>query len=252
MDLNERMQSYREYMRRKTEKQRLKRAKIKEERMLLNPNKTKKKRVTPNSKMYPDSPRKESRLELLVTTTDLPLSYDLSPAGLANMEEYLVPRKNRDPPSSIVIHSDFLEEEPQRDTHPQLLKEEAAAVIVESSEQPDETLDTPGGEYAGHELRLFESEEDISQPNEDLQPEPEPEDRILRMVYEDDDEEEEDYLEWPIDEEQEAFYSKRDQILRLMDQLDKDDRLEYLSKVERLLRQGVRKRIRKEQPIVEQ
>lgn len=253
MDVNERMQSYREYIRRKSEKQRLKRAQLKEKAVLLNPHKTRKynKRNTPSTKISPDRPLKESRLELLVTTTELPLKYDLSPAGLANLEEYLVPRKNQDLPPSIVINPHFSEddflaipEKGKRHRHPQ-----EEAVIVESKEAP---IDTSSGNYAGHELGLFESEEDISQANDALQPEHEPAEHIYSRVVEEVEEEEEDYLEWPIDEEQEAFYCKRDQILRLMDQLDKDDRLEYLSKVERLLRDGVRKRIRKEQPIVEQ
>ena len=57
------------------------------------------------------------------------------------------------------------------------------------------------------------------------------------------DENEED---WILDQEQEAFFTKRDKILRLLDMLGAEDRLEHMDHVIEHLRKGVRLRLKRD------
>lgn len=260
----DRMQSYREYVRRKTENQRHYRAKLKEERATVKTSK-------PPRKYRRRIPAPESDMEILLGSLVQPAKTAIQEACLVipqrsseslddDIDEFFVRVPGNNPPTIIVspeymessgrvgVDDHFgtdLEEEP-------IIQDEEGGVLLETEEeavdqiQPTNPTEGDPVQYRltsteGYEIGEKEDDEE-QQLHYDIAED------IIDLVAQDEVEEEhspQDHLEeFPIDEEQEAFFSKRDRILRLMDQLGKEDRLDYLTEIEGLLRTGVRKRIK--------
>lgn len=264
----DRMQSYREYVRRKTENQRHYRAKLKEERATVKTSK-------PPRKYRRRIPAPESDMEILLGSLVQPAKTAIQEACLVipqrsseslddDIDEFFVRVPGNNPPTIIVspeymessgrvgVDDHFgtdLEEEPIiQDEEGGVLLETETLLEEEAVDQIQPTNPTEGDpvQYRLTSTEGYETGE--KEDDEEQQLHYDIAEDIIDLVAQDEVEEEhspQDHLEeFPIDEEQEAFFSKRDRILRLMDQLGKEDRLEYLTEIEGLLRAGVRKRIK--------
>lgn len=177
-------------------------------------------------------------------TIDSSINYDLSAAG---MDEFLMPRRSLDHPTNAIS-----QEYPERDDlaiEGEILGPLSDHFRIETVAQNNEVIMSPGCpevedvliETAAADVEEHgapHSEEFIAEVDASTQPE----ELVEREVEEAD---EEEYPWWLVDEDQNAYYASRDRILRLIDQLDKEDRWDYLTQVENILRTGVRKRIRR-------
>lgn len=243
----DRMQSYLEFKRRKTELQRLHRAKLKEHDAVLNPHKTTRK----YSKRRPTKEPKpvESSQYLTLSTikpTERDIDYLLVQDETAEGSDTYVPQ--------VILHEGFTaereleEEEAEEEVRQADIDQQSIQLHIDLTEPPEtEELQVIIGQSP---CKLTTEEEEVDETGGVFAVAADQEDYVVdeynpptAFVETPDPGQVVDDSEWPIDEEQELFFQKRDQILRLCDQLDKEDRLELMTEVEFILRDGVRKRL---------
>lgn len=261
-ELTAKIESYREFQRRKAESQRLLRAKKRREAELNNPNKTRKYsrkqnplppvRKSPgrDRNRHTQSPRQqESKLELVVLPTEptpMTINYDLSPERPSNKDGFLVQKADVHPPQIIIIQDDDEAPLPRNHTRERVFGRmlNAHDIIKEALEKnPYRSIGDPSKDF--FDQQPGEPEYQQEEEEEDIRP------VLIEEEQPPEQGEEEDDFEFVVDEEQEAFFNKRDRILRLLDQLDPDDRLDQMTQIENDLRRAVRRRILKLQAVEE-
>lgn len=167
------------------------------------------------------------KIEKNTIYSDTDEGYDYLPS---DMNSYLVETETEEDTSGqrFVCLRETTDEVPEV-INEEAEEEETTGEVTEQKEQEVEFV----SEAEEHDLLQTEEvvEPTVEQPSIQVREEP-----LEYQIFEED----------PVvpakltdEEEQEAFYSKRDIILRLMDKLSKEDRLHHLTEVEMLLRTAV-------------
>lgn len=254
----DRYQTYREFVRRKSENQRLYRAKQKEERAKDTKQPRKYRRRVAVHQPVQKRQKNQPVLQEVISFDDFQEEIIVNPSVQKpkteeefiivhtqpedledDIDQYFVRTPGNNPPA-IIVSQDYNRERVQEaevditnDQQEEFVSTEDGNE-VEEHQQTNIQLIAPPVDDPGHIIQfkqipelVFEKEEGQSLPTATaIDP-----DLLL--------------FELPIDDEQQAFFRKRDMVLRLMDLLDKEDRLTYLDQVEGILRTGVQERIQR-------
>lgn len=250
----DRYQTYREFVRRKSENQRLYRAKQKEERANSKDTKQTRKYRRRVAVHQPVELKQVQEVQEVISIADFDEEIIInSPAKKTKTEDFIIVHaETEDPeddldqyfvrtpgnnPPAIIVSQDYNTERVQEDVAITNDQQEEFVSAEEGHGEEETTIQliAPPGDDPGHNIIQFKQIPELvfeEEKGQSLPTDPFIDPDLL-------------HFELPIDEEQQAFFRKRDTVLRLMDLLDKDDRLTYLNQVEGILRAGVHNRIQR-------